>query len=232
MFSLQIVDTDAFLDMPASSQLLYFHLSMRADDDGFVGNPKKVIRMCSAGEDDLKVLLAKRFILSFDNGVVVIKHWKIHNYIQNDRYHQTKYLDQKNGLDTKENGAYTERIQNVSKVDTEVSLGKARLGKSEREEESSQAHSPTPTEINQEFFEEGKVYQSIYTEFCLKINPAIVEREFKKFVLYWTEPSKTGKKQRWEQQSTFEIKRRLFNWFSRIAEGKQFSNKNNSKGLA
>jgi len=129
MFSLQIVDTDAFLDMPQSSQLLYFHLSMRADDDGFVGNPKKIIRMCGAGEDDLKVLVAKRFILSFETGVIVIKHWKIHNYIQNDRYHETKYLDEKNGLVIKENGSYTECIQDVSTMDTEVRLGKVRLGK-------------------------------------------------------------------------------------------------------
>lgn len=127
MFSLQIVDTDAFLDMPASSQLLYFHLSMRADDDGFVGNHKKVLRMIGGNEDDLKVLLTKRFLLAFESGVVVIKHWKIHNYIQSDRYHETKYVDEKNRLITKENGAYTECIQDVSKVDTKVRLGKVRL---------------------------------------------------------------------------------------------------------
>lgn len=127
MFSLQIVDTDAFLDMPASSQLLYFHLSMRADDDGFVGNHKKVLRMIGGNEDDLKVLLTKRFILSFESGVVVIKHWKIHNYIQSDRYHETKYLEEKNSLITKENGSYTECIQDGYKVDTEARLGKVRL---------------------------------------------------------------------------------------------------------
>lgn len=129
MFSLTIVDTDAFLDMPQSSQLLYFHLSMRADDDGFVGNPKKVMRMAGVNDDDMKVLVAKRFVLVFDSGVVVIKHWKIHNYIQNDRYHETKYIEEKSALVTKENGSYTERIHDVSKVDTQVRLGKVRLGK-------------------------------------------------------------------------------------------------------
>lgn len=127
MFSLQIVDTDAFLEMPVSSQLLYFHLAMRADDDGFVSNPKKIVRSIGVNDDDMKVLLAKRFVLSFESGVVVIKHWKIHNYIQNDRYHETKYIEEKNGLITKDNGAYTECIQNTSRMETEARLGKARL---------------------------------------------------------------------------------------------------------
>lgn len=133
MFSLQIVDSDAFLDMPISSQLLYFHLSMRADDDGFVDNPKKIIRIIGTNDDDLKVLMTKRFILTFGSGVIVIKHWRIHNYIQKDRYTETKYVDEKNGLIIKENGAYTEKdkacIQNVSSLDTQVRLGKVRIGK-------------------------------------------------------------------------------------------------------
>ena len=133
MFSLQIVDTDAFLDMPATSQLLYFHLSMRADDDGFVPNPKKIMRMINSQEDDLKVLMVKRFILSFESGVIVIKHWRINNYIQKDRYQETKYLDEKNGLAIKDNGAYTECLHDVSKSDTQVRLGEVRLGE-EREE--------------------------------------------------------------------------------------------------
>jgi hypothetical protein len=126
MFSLDIVASDAFLEMPISSQSLYFHLGMYADDDGFV-NPKKIVRMISASDDDLKILLAKRFLLPFPNGVVVVKHWKINNYIQNDRYHETKYLEEKKSLTIKENGSYTESIQNVSKMDTEASLGKASL---------------------------------------------------------------------------------------------------------
>lgn len=130
MFSKQIVDSDAFLDMPASSQLLYFHLNMQADDDGFVGNPKKVIRTIGASSDDFKILVAKRFILTFETGVMVIKHWKLHNYIQNDRYHETQYIEEKSSLIIKENGAYTECIQDVSKVLPEVRLGKVSLGES------------------------------------------------------------------------------------------------------
>ncbi len=107
MFSPDIVDSDDFLDMPQSSQLLYFHLAMRADDDGFI-SPKKVMRLMGANSDDLQVLLAKRFLLAFENGVVVIKHWLIHNMIRKDRYKPTRYIEQKNMLKIKENGAYTE----------------------------------------------------------------------------------------------------------------------------
>lgn len=129
MFSLQIVDSDAFLDMPPSSQLLYFHLSMRADDDGFVSNPKKILRSIGSQDDDLRVLLTKRFLLAFESGVVVVKHWRIHNYIQSDRYHETIYKDEKNTLVIKDNGVYTDCIQPVHKVLPEVRLGKVRLGK-------------------------------------------------------------------------------------------------------
>ena len=107
MFSPDIVDSDAFLDMPSTSQLLYFHLAMRADDDGFV-SPKKVMRLFGAGEDDLKVLLVKRFVLLFESGVIVIKHWLIHNLIRADRYRETNYKIEKAMLGLNEYGAYTE----------------------------------------------------------------------------------------------------------------------------
>ena len=94
MFAKTIIDSDMFLDMPLSTQALYFHLSMRADDDGFINNPRKIQRMIGAADDDLKVLVMKRFILPFDSGVVVIKHWKIHNYIRNDRYKETVYKEE------------------------------------------------------------------------------------------------------------------------------------------
>ena len=84
MFSQSITDSDAFLDMPLSTQALYFHLSMKADDDGFVNSPKRIQRNIGASDDDLKILIAKRFILVFESGIIVIKHWKIHNYIQSD----------------------------------------------------------------------------------------------------------------------------------------------------
>ena len=108
LFSTQIVDSDAFLDMPPTAQNLYFHLGMRADDDGFVGNPKKILRMTGGNDDDLKILIAKRFILSFESGVVVIKHWLIHNTIRKDRYNPTQYLEEKATLAVKDNNSYTE----------------------------------------------------------------------------------------------------------------------------
>jgi len=82
MFSIEIVDSDAFLEMPTSSQLLYFHLNMRADDDGFINNPKKIMKFIGSADDDIKLLIAKKFIIPFESGVVVIKHWRIHNYIR------------------------------------------------------------------------------------------------------------------------------------------------------
>lgn len=137
MFAKTIIDSDAFLDMSLSTQALYFHLSMRADDDGFVNNPKKIQRMIGAGDDELKMLIAKKFIIPFESGVCVIKHWRIHNYIQNDRYKETVYKDEKSHLILKENKAYkyvdTPCIQTVSKVETQIRLDKNREDKNRLE---------------------------------------------------------------------------------------------------
>lgn len=150
MFTKKIVDSDAFLDMPLSTQALYFHLNMRADDDGFVNNPKKIQRMIGASEDDLKLLIAKRFILCFENGVIVIKHWRMHNLLRKDRYNPTQYQKQMNLLMIKDNGSYTENQEfiDASKPEkiagnhmatnrqptgnhmaTQVSIGKYSIGK-------------------------------------------------------------------------------------------------------
>lgn len=104
---MKIVDSDAFLDLPTSSALLYFHLCMRADDDGFVGNPKRIMKLVGCTEDDLKILLAKSFLLGFENGVIVIKHWRMHNTLSAGRYHETSYIDEKASLLLKDNGAYS-----------------------------------------------------------------------------------------------------------------------------
>jgi hypothetical protein len=129
MFSEDIVGSDAFLEIPTSSRELYFQLGMYADDDGFV-NPKKIIRITGASDDDIKVLLAKRFLLHFENGVVVIKHWLIHNMIRKDRYKETQYTEQKKQLKIKENRAYTElRQPSGNQMATQYRLGKDRLGK-------------------------------------------------------------------------------------------------------
>ena len=94
MFAKSIIDSDTFLDMPLSTQALYFHLSMRADDDGFVNNPRKIMRMIGADDDSLKLLTAKQFLIPFESGIVVIKHWRIHNYIRKDRYQATVYTEE------------------------------------------------------------------------------------------------------------------------------------------
>ena len=106
MFAKTIVLSDAFLDMPLSARCLYFTLGMLADDDGFVNSPKSIMRQAGASTDDMNILLAKKFILAFDSGVIVIKHWRINNYLRNDRYTETKYIEEKQHLDIDKNGTY------------------------------------------------------------------------------------------------------------------------------
>lgn len=137
MFTKRITESDAFLDMPSSTQMLYFHFSMNADDDGFVNNPKKIQKMCGASDDDFKLLIAKSFIILFDSGIIVIKHWKMHNYIQVDRYRPTDYVEEKSMLGIKSNKAYT---LDVSKMDTECIqngyIGKVSIGKDSKDKDS------------------------------------------------------------------------------------------------
>lgn len=130
MFAKKITESDAFLDMPSSTQMLYFHLSMNADDDGFVNNPKKIQRMCGASDDDFKLLIAKSFVILFESGIIVIKHWKMHNYIQSDRYRPTDYVDEKSMLGVKKNKAYTlDEGKMYTKCIQDVSVGKDSIGK-------------------------------------------------------------------------------------------------------
>ncbi len=133
MIAKTIIDSDLFLDMPMSTQCLYFHLNMRADDDGFINNPKKIQRMIGCNDDDIKLLIAKNFIIPFESGVVVIKHWKIHNYIRMDRYKETLYKEEKSQLVTDKSKEYIlGRPDDIPLVDqrlTQDRLGKDRLGK-------------------------------------------------------------------------------------------------------
>ena len=166
MFTQRITESDAFLDMPSSTQMLYFHFSMNADDDGFVNNPKKIQKMCGASDDDFKLLIAKSFIILFDSGIIVIKHWKMHNYIQADRYRPTDYVEEKSMLGIKSNKAYT---LDVSKMDTEciqngyigkdsigkVSIDKDSKGESVRGEKAKRFYPPTLDEVKQ-YCEERK----------------------------------------------------------------------------
>ena len=117
MFSNQIVDSDAFLSMPLSSQALYFHLNMKGDDEGFVNNPIRIARAIGSNDDDLKLLILKNFVLSFESGIIVIKHWKLHNWIRNDRVKPTAYIDEKNMLEEKENKVYSFKKMDLSSTE-------------------------------------------------------------------------------------------------------------------
>lgn len=139
MFAKTIVTSDDFLDMPMSARCLYFTLGMFADDDGFVNNPKSIMRQVGASNDDMNLLIAKKYLIIFENGVIVIKHWRMHNYIQKDRYTPTKYIEQKETLYLDKNKVYTQDkklakydcygtlIDNVYKMDTQDRIGKDRL---------------------------------------------------------------------------------------------------------
>ena len=137
MFAKTIIDSDAFLDMPVTARLLYYDLGMRADDDGFINSPKKIMRITGASSDDMNILIMRKFIIPFDSGVVVIKHWRIHNYIRKDTYVETKYKDEKEQLTLDENNAYTTkkmqllqlRDEYVDEPSTQVRLGKDSIGK-------------------------------------------------------------------------------------------------------
>lgn len=134
MFSRKITETDHFLEMPLSSQALYFHLNMGADDEGFIDKAKTIQRTIGASDDDMKLLIAKGFLIPFESGVVVIRHWRIHNYIQADRFQATIYQDEKEQLDFDKSKIASIKpldqcIQNVSKMDTQVRLGEDSLDK-------------------------------------------------------------------------------------------------------
>lgn len=134
MFAKTIIDSDAFLDMPATAQLLYFQLGVRADDDGFVNNPKRIMRDVRSSDDDMKMLVAKQYVIPFDSGVIVITHWHIHNYIRKDRYIPTTCTEEKKELNLGSDGIY--KLYDTHLVDQRStngipsgSIGKVRLGK-------------------------------------------------------------------------------------------------------
>jgi hypothetical protein len=160
MFAKTIVLSDDFLDMPTSTRCLYFTLGMFADDDGFVNSPKSIIRQIGASVDDMNILIGKKFVLAFEDGVIVIKHWRIHNYIQNDRKKDTKYLEHRGTLYLEENKAYTQNknkakynldgtlIANVYKMDTQVRIGKDSLELGKVSEGESKEPTPFDTFIS------------------------------------------------------------------------------------
>jgi hypothetical protein len=180
MFSKTIIDSDAFIDMPATARLLYFDLSMRADDEGFCGSPQRIIRMTGASKDDLQTLIDSRFIIPFDSGVVVIRHWRIHNYIQSDRFHSTLFVEERKHIKQTANKSYeltdTECIQDVSNADTQVRLGKDRLGK-DRVGEARETETPTPPPTLE-------AVKARYRELCKEHHVTPIQGVAERFITY------------------------------------------------
>ena len=188
MFAKKVIDSDLFLEMPLATQALYFHLAMRADDDGFVNNPKKIVRMIGADETSLKILISNSFLIPFNTGIVVISHWKLHNFIRKDRYKPTIYQNEKNNLMLQDNGVYeilysncvqevdkrlTEGIPMVDQWDTQVSIGKVSIGKDSIE------HVIVVDPKNEE---EQQLQQTVIEPEELKTEPEEEKPKRKKFV--------------------------------------------------
>lgn len=185
MFSKKVTDTDTFLDMPLSTQALYFHLNMHADDDGFIDNTKTIQRMIGSSDDDRKLLVAKQFLLPFENGLVVIKDWRVHNYIQGDRYHKTQYINEKSQLIVEENNMYTRRVQDVSNMDTQVRLGKDRLGK-DRKDILSSSDEPDSKSIQKS--ERDQMFETIWKLYPKKSGKANAKKDFDKAIKAGIDP--------------------------------------------
>lgn len=210
MFSLDVVDTDTFLDMPASTQALYFHLGMRADDDGFVASPRKITTMVNCSNDDLKLLLSKGFIIPFDSGVCLVRDWKINNNIRTDRYKPTQYLTERNTVETTENGAYIlYGIPNDNQMSyqryTQVRLGKDRLGK-DRESKAQAPALPLDKYGQYGWVKLSKEqYSSLVKDFG--------EAETKRCIAYVDESAQaTGNKNKWKDWNLVVRKCHRQNW--------------------
>lgn len=185
MFSKKVTDTDTFLDMPLSSQALYFHLNMHADDDGFIDNTKTIQRMIGSSEDDLKLLTVKQFIFPFETGVVVIKDWLVHNYIRKDTYNKTMYPNELEQLQVNDSGQYenqkfvtsTERPRIVDDTLTQVRLGKDRLGKDSKDILSG---SEEPDRKNIQKSERDQMFETIWKLYPKKSGKANAKKDFDK----------------------------------------------------
>ena len=193
MFSKKVTDTDAFLDMPLSTQALYFHLNMHADDDGFIDNTKTIQRMIGSSDDDRKLLVAKQFLLPFENGVVVIKDWRVHNYIRKDTYNQTMYPNELEQLNINDSGQYerqdllpyTERPRDVDETLTQVRLGKDRLGK-DRKDILSGSDEPDSTRIQKS--ERDQMFETIWKIYPKKSGKATAKKDFDKAIKSGIDP--------------------------------------------
>lgn len=197
MFSLSVTDTDVFLDMPVSTQALYFHLGMHGDDDGFVGSPKKIMRAAGCGNDDMKLLAAKGFIIPFDSGVVVLRDWRLNNTLKNDRYHETLYQSEKALVSVDSVGRYqlgTKREPTVFQFpdDAEPEQNLAKLSKTEQSKENTAGKPPAHAHGQ---FGWVKLTDEQYTRLVHELGQAEVDR----CIQYVDESAQaTGNKNRWK----------------------------------
>lgn len=227
MFSEKIVCSDAFMEIPTSTQALYFHLGMKVDDDGFV-NPKMIMRMIGANDDELKVLIAKKFVIPFKNGVLVLKHHRINNNLDKHNHVPTVYTEELKTLYLKENKAYTQdesqgnSIQSVGSLETvgkksldEMRLDKIRIDKNNIEH--SVAIAPKENDWRSQEWADEKV-EKLFEATKGVIDKKYLQLEIIKFKNYWTEKNPGGKKERWEMQKVFDPSRRLGTWFRNFLE--------------
>lgn len=176
MFSKTIIDSDNFTELPLPAQALYFHLAMSADDDGFLNCRKRIQKVIGASEDEFKQLLDNEFIISFDSGVVVIRHWQTHNRIQKDRYKPTTFCEERARLYVDDNGVYnlcnasdTECIQDVSKLYTQVSIGKDRVSIDKEREEKERKEKERLTQERLGVWGKGNHFQPQNGEFSFDL---------------------------------------------------------------
>ncbi|MBR4111580.1 MAG: hypothetical protein IKK53_00950 [Ruminiclostridium sp.] len=169
MISKEICNAESFLEMPKTSQCLYFHLVLNSDDEGFV-SPKGIMRLTGAETDDLKVLISKNFVIPFDSGVIVITHWNMMNCVQKDRFKNTIHIEEKASLQTDKNNAYylsstleTKCIHNGNAMDTQFRIGKSNIG----EEKSVHPSENEWVEI------QTAVYKSIDYDALISDNPVL-----------------------------------------------------------
>lgn len=210
MFSKTIIDSDSFLDMSHDTQLLYFHLAMRADDDGFVNNAKRILRTIGCNDDDLKMLFAKQFVIPFESGVVVIKHWKIHNYIQKDRYKETLYQYEKSMLTEGADKSYelgyemdTNCIQVGHKTDTQIRLDKNSIDKISTDKNSKRFTPPTQDEVKQYCEErnnniDAEAFFDYYTSQGWVLSNGQKMKDWKSAVRNWERRDKGNKKEEYD----------------------------------
>lgn len=219
MFAKSIVLSDAFLDMPMSARCLYFTLGMLADDDGFVGGAKSIMRQCGASQDDMLILLQKRFVIGFDNGVIVIKHWRMNNYLQKDRYKKTNYTEELEQLQIEENGAYTECIQDV--YTGKDSIGKYSIDKyticSEQNVQSQEVIITFPLKSGFRDITQDEVNEWI------KLYPKVNVMQELNNMKGWLDANPSKRK------TKTGIKRFVNGWLSRAQERTQYKNENQSK---